>query len=68
MKLAAYLTERHLTIRGFARRAKVDPSMLWRVLTGKRRPNLTMLEKIRDASEGEVLPEDFMSPVENLRT
>lgn len=57
--LSSYLTSRGETQRAFARRAGLDDSTLSRVLAGRIAPSPAVVERIHQATEGEVTANDL---------
>lgn len=59
-ELAAYLTAKNEHARAFARRAGIDSSVFWRLLTGKsKRWDPVIIEKISSATDGLIGGEQF---------
>jgi predicted transcriptional regulator len=60
MKLAEYLGKRGVSPSRFAAEAGLQPSTIFRILSGERpTPSIETLTKIMRASNGEVTPNDF---------
>nr|WP_321182385.1 helix-turn-helix domain-containing protein [Methylobacterium sp. Leaf122] len=60
MKLADYLSEAEIRPATFAERIGVTRQTLWRYMSGDRRPEWDVLERIRTETGGEVTPNDFL--------
>lgn len=59
MTLSEYLTQNSLSIAAFAARLGVNKSAVSRWATGARLPRRDMMNRINDATEGEVTANDF---------
>jgi hypothetical protein len=57
--LRRWLFEHQETLRTFGVRANVQPHILSRIMTGKRRPALVTMDKITRATGGEITANDF---------
>lgn len=65
MKLADYLSQAEIKPSAFAERLGVTRQTLWRYMSGDRRPEWDVLERIRAETDGQVTPNDFLDdPVE----
>jgi len=62
MRLSDYLTKSGLTISDFARRAKITVSTVHRAASGKVTPSAETMQRISEATEGAVQPNDFYAP------
>ncbi|CAO4179026.1 helix-turn-helix domain-containing protein [Methylorubrum populi] len=60
MKLADYLSEAEIRPAAFAERIGVTRQTLWRYVSGDRRPEWDVLERIQAATGGHVTPNDFL--------
>jgi transcriptional regulator with XRE-family HTH domain len=60
MQLAAYLTQADIKPSAFAERIGVTRQTLWRYMSGERRPEWDVLERIKRETEGHVTPNDFL--------
>lgn len=60
MKLAQWLSEHETRARAFARLVGVAPSTVSRWLAGEIIPDRERMRKIADATDGRVMPNDFM--------
>ena len=68
MKLAEYLTKKNIRPARFAALIEVNRSTVHRFCSGDRRPDLTTLERIYAATDGEVTAIDlFAKPVKRKR-
>lgn len=65
--LATYLTKSGETQAAFAERAGLSPSVLSRILTGKRAPTADVVEKVEKASDGKVTPNDLFDAYREAR-
>jgi len=61
MTLSEYLAEQSLPPSSFASRIGVPASTIARLLNGERKPGLDLLKKIADATDGAVMPNDFLT-------
>lgn len=61
MQLASYLTLRGISDSDFAERIGVKRQSLHRYKTGERFPERSVLQKIAEATNGEVTANDFMN-------
>ena len=61
MHLTSFLETANETDAAFARRIGVSPQALSRYKLGQRRPEWDVLERIKDATDGKVTPNDFLS-------
>ncbi|MEN3212269.1 helix-turn-helix transcriptional regulator [Methylorubrum populi] len=61
MKLADYLSEVDIRPAAFAERIGVTRQAMWRYVSGDRRPEWDVLERIQAATDGHVTPNDFLS-------
>lgn len=64
MKLSDYLLSQNETAAAFAQRIDVAPSTITRILRGERLPRVDLALKIKKATTGAVIPEDFVSNTE----
>ncbi|MBB2959883.1 helix-turn-helix transcriptional regulator [Methylobacterium sp. R2-1] len=65
MRLADYLHQAEIKPSAFAERLGVTRQTLWRYMSGDRRPEWDVLERIRAETDGQVTPNDFLDgPVE----
>lgn len=65
MKLADYLSQAEIKPSAFAERLGVTRQTLWRYMSGDRRPEWDVLERIRAETDGQVTPNDFLDdPIE----
>jgi transcriptional regulator with XRE-family HTH domain len=66
MKLAAYLKVNRLTANQLAKRMGRPTSTITRLLKGQRNASLGLLDAIRKATDGSVMPNDFLldAPIE----
>lgn len=60
MKLADYLSKAEIKPSAFAESIGVSRQTLWRYVSGDRRPEWDVLERIRAETEGHVTPNDFL--------
>lgn len=60
MKLAAYLHEEKISPAQFAAKLEKPASTVSRLLKGQRSPSITLLEDIAKATNGKVMPNDFL--------
>ena len=60
MKLHTYLKRENLKLGDFALRIGVSHAAVSRYLTGHRRPNWEVLDRIEQATAGEVTANDFV--------
>jgi transcriptional regulator with XRE-family HTH domain len=61
MTLSEYLEKHSMPPSGFAAKIGVPASTIARLLKGYRKPGLDLLKKIADATNGEVMPNDFLA-------
>jgi transcriptional regulator with XRE-family HTH domain len=61
MKLIDYMTSNNINAAKLAEKANVPASTITRLLSGARVPRLSLLEKIMEATNGAVTPNDFLS-------
>lgn len=61
MQLAAYLKSKNITPQAFADAIGVHRTSVVRFCSGERRPDLTTLQKIHEATGGDVTPQDFFA-------
>lgn len=59
MKLKNWLEQTRRTCAGFSHENGMPASTIHRLITGERKPSYDMMIKIRDATGGEVQPNDF---------
>lgn len=64
MKLAEYLSDAEIKASAFAERIGVTRQTLWRYMSGERRPEWDVLERIAQATRGQVTPNDFLEAPE----
>lgn len=64
MKLATYLAAQEVKDAVFAERIGVTRMTLWRYKSGDRRPEWDVLERIVQATGGQVTPNDFLAATE----
>ncbi len=60
MKLADYLSRSEIKPSAFAERLGVTRQTLWRYMSGDRRPEWDVLERICAETGGQVTPNDFL--------
>lgn len=60
MKLSDYLAAREMKASAFAAILEVEPSTVTRLLRGERSPSLSLIQRIREATEGKVSFDDFL--------
>ncbi|MBA9067461.1 transcriptional regulator with XRE-family HTH domain [Methylobacterium sp. RAS18] len=60
MRLADYLHKAEIKPSAFAERLGVTRQTLWRYMSGDRRPEWDVLERICAETEGQVSPNDFL--------
>ena len=60
MKLADFLSNADIKATAFAERIGVTRQTLWRYISGERRPEWDVLERIQRETEGQVTPNDFL--------
>jgi hypothetical protein len=63
MKLETYLKQNGISASAFARSIQVDPATVLRIKAGKVFPHRRTPQAIRDATAGQVGPNDFLDPV-----
>lgn len=63
MTLQEYLVARDIKPSVFATEIGVAPSTIARILSGDRSPGLDLLRLIRDKTQGQVTPNDFLEPL-----
>ena len=61
MTLQEYLTEKNLKPSTFAVSARITPSIVFRILSGERKPSLDTMRKIMAATDGLVTPNDYLT-------
>lgn len=61
MKLADYMALHNINAAKLADKANVPASTITRLLNGTRVPRLSLLQKIMEATDGAVTPNDFLS-------
>jgi transcriptional regulator with XRE-family HTH domain len=59
MKLGSFLSESGFSVRDFAKTVNVTEAAMSRYVSGKRLPRTEIMQRIVDASHGEVQPNDF---------
>lgn len=60
MKLALYLKLTDQKPQSFAGKIGVDPVSVYRYCTGERRPHWSVMQRIREQTEGNVTADDFL--------
>lgn len=61
MTLAEFLSEADIKPTAFAERIGVTRQTLWRYMSGERRPEWDVLERIQTETSGQVTPNDFLA-------
>jgi len=61
MTLREYLQSRDMKPSAFAAEVGVPPSTITRILNGERSPGLELMRAIRDNTNGEVQPNDWLA-------
>ena len=64
MRLSEYLALQKIKPSEFARRIEVSRAAVARYISGDRFPEPSVLIRIRDVTDGDVTPDDFLSEVE----
>lgn len=60
MKLSAYLKAEGLSPTAFARRVGVNQSTIARLVSGQRGASMSLIARIKDATNGVVTADDFL--------
>lgn len=68
MKLAAYLREKNIDAKEFAKSINVKQPSVSRYLTGARIPRPEKIKAIQEATDGAVTANDFFSSAEAVAT
>lgn len=63
MHLRSYLKERKLRQNAFAAKARISPSHVNELLKGKKWPSRESWQRIFEATDGQVTPNDHLFPV-----
>ncbi len=61
MNLKTYLDKHHQTISQFAASLGVAPSTISRIIDGTRNPSLSLIEAIKEQTDGHVKADDWLS-------
>lgn len=60
MTLHEYLAANQMKPSAFAAKAGLPASTITRILNGERQPGLDVMKAVRDATDGQVQPNDFL--------
>lgn len=67
MRLADYLRDRQIRPSALALAIGLSPSTVTRILRGERTPSLSLIARIREATDGAVTADDFLPAREPAR-